>query len=266
LSALDKVLRLAQPDAVPAAPDAVDLVRLAAESLNRISLLLAKKSGKDPDDDGDDDSTAKGDTDNDFWSKKGKKKKPPKKKGKAGDSDDEGDDEDDDDEDVAASRVMVLEAMVALSQVEGGEFVSLSVMTMDERRKPGAHTISGSTDYPIPDKVHLAAAVARYKQGKFAGHSQDDVRRHILSRARALGEQVDLAVAVPAATTVIALARGFNGPKYPAQEKMIAMDHGPHSGEHDHPHRVTNVHSHSHTHNGDSRHSCGEGNYPGSVY
>jgi hypothetical protein len=269
LSALDKVLRLAQPDAVPAAPDAADLVRMAAERLDRIALLLAKKTEKDPDGDGDDDSNAKGDTDHDFWTKGGKKKKP-KKKGKAGDSDDDADEDDygkEDDEEVAASRRLVLEAMVALSQVEGGEFVSLSVLTMDERRKPAAHTIGDSTDYPIPDKVHLAAAVARYKQGKFAGHSQDEVRRHIMSRARALGEQVDLAVAVPAATTVITLARGFNGPKFPGREPgMVPMDHGPHTGTHSHPHRVVNVHDHEHMHNGDSRHSCGEGTYPGSVY
>jgi hypothetical protein len=54
------------------------------------------------------------------------------------------------------------------------------------------------------------------------------------------------------AQTVIRLARG--GPD-------VAMEHGPMSGEHDHPHRVANVHSHKHTHNGDSRHACGDPGY-----
>lgn len=270
-SALDRVLQFAQP-APAAAPDAVDLVRMAADRLEHVALLLAKAS-KDPDDDGDDDTSAAGDTDKDYFTPKGKKRKKPLRKkanGKSGpddDGDDEGEDEDDDEE-VTASRALILEAMVALSQVQGGEFISLSVLTMDERRKPSAHTIAGSTDYPIPDKGHLAAAVARFKQGKLAGHSEEEVRRHILSRARALGETVDLA-GPNAAATVIALARGgFNGPKYPVgKERLIPMEHGPHTGTHSHPHRVTEVHDHEHMHNGDSRHSCGEGGvYPGSVY
>jgi hypothetical protein len=264
VSALDKVLQLAQT--APAAPDAADLVRLAADRLDQVAVLLAK-SGKDPDNDGDDDSTAAGDTDKDYFTPKGKKrKKPLGKKAKAAEEDDDAEGDEDDDEDVAASRALVLEAMVALSQVQGGEVVSLSVLTMDERRKPSAHTISGSTDYPIPDKVHLAAAVARFKQGKLAGHSEEEVRRHIMARARALGETVDLA-APDVAATVIALARGgFNGPKYPAvKERLIAMDHGPHTGTHSHPHRVVEVHEHEHMHNGDARHSCGDGGY-NSVY
>jgi len=68
----------------------------------------------------------------------------------------------------------------------------LAVLTTAERKKPSAHTIPGSDDYPIPDRGHLTAAIARYKQGALAGHSKDEVRRHILSRARALGVQVDL--------------------------------------------------------------------------
>lgn len=82
---------------------------------------------------------------------------------------------------------------LSLSGTQPGEhMLRLAVLTTAERRRPSAHTIGDSTDYPIPDKVHLSAAVARYKQGKLAGHPKDEVRRHILSRARALGEQVDL--------------------------------------------------------------------------
>lgn len=254
-SALDKVLNFAQP--APAEPDAADMVRAAAASLDKIALLLAKKA--DPDDDGDNDATAKGDTDHDFWTKGGKKKKPlPKKKSKSSSDDDE--DEDDDDEDVAACRALVLEAMVALSQVQGGEVLSLSVLTQAEREKPSAHTISGSTDYPIPDKGHLAAAIARYKQGKYAGHKPEEIASHIRSRAKALGVQVDLAA--DPGSTVLALARGgMKGPEYPAPNKMVPMDHGPFHGSHSHPHRVGEVHDHEHYHNGDSRHACGVSNY-----
>jgi len=262
-SALDKVLRLAAPSAAtPAAPDAADLVRLAAASIDRLALVLAKKS--DPDNDGDNDASAAGDTDKDYAGKGAKRKKPLKKKakGKTPDDDEDEDDEDDEegqgDDEMGYARELVLEAMVALSQVEGGELVSLSVLTAAERRSPSAHTISGSTDYPIPDKAHLAAAVARFKQGKLAGHSEEEVKRHILSRARALGETVELASEVPAASVVLSLARGG--------EALLHMDHGPHTGEHEHPHRVVNVHSHSHFHNNDSRHACGEGMYPGAVY
>lgn len=97
---------------------------------------------------------------------------------------------------VAAS-ALADSAIVALSKlslppaIDGGE-LKLSVLTMEERKKPSAHTIKGSTDYPIPDKGHLQAAIARYKQGKLAGHSKDEVKNHILHHARRLGVQVDL--------------------------------------------------------------------------
>lgn len=70
------------------------------------------------------------------------------------------------------------------------------------------------------------------------------------------GEHVGLAAAAPRdpAGIVMALARG--GPD-------VAMEHGPMQGEHDHPHRVMQVHSHKHTHNGDSRHACGDPGYGG---
>jgi hypothetical protein len=266
---LEKVLRLAGQPEVPAAPEAEDLVRAVAGNLDRIALLLA---GKAPPKGGDDDG------DGPPWMQKGKGKPMPKKgkkKPKASDDDeDEDDDEDqddDEDEDVAACRALVLESMVALSGVQGGEHVSLSVLTQAEREKPSAHTIAGSTDYPIPDAVHLAAAVARYKQGKYAGHKPDEIRRHILSRARALGKQVDLdgsdeQVAATALGAVLTLARGYNPEKFPpGKEKLIPMDHGPFTGPHEHAHRMMDVHSHVHMHNGDSRHECGSV-YPSAVY
>lgn len=250
-SALDKVLNFAQP--ATAEPDAADMVRAAAAGLEQIALLLAGSSKGD----------GKGDGDGPPWAKgKAAKKKMAKKKAKSSDDDeDEDEDDDEDDDDVAACRSLILETMVLLSQVQGGEMLSLSVLTMEERRKPSAHTIAGSTDYPIPDKVHLAAAVARYKQGKFAGHSQAQVKAHILKHARRLGEQVDLSSMESATGTVLALAKGMKGPEYPAHNKMIPMEHGPFHGLHSHAHRVGEVHDHEHYHNGDSRHNCGVSNY-----
>ena len=64
-------------------------------------------------------------------------------------------------------------------------------------------------------------------------------------------------VTVSPEATVMALARG---------QQEVAMEHAPMSGEHEHPHRVFNVHSHKHTHNGDSRHACGDSGYGASAY
>ena len=72
------------------------------------------------------------------------------------------------------------------------ETVSLSVLTIAERKKASAHTIPDSTDYPIPDVGHLRAAIARFKEGKYAGHSKAEVRAHILKAAKRLGVTVDL--------------------------------------------------------------------------
>lgn len=262
---LDKVLRLASAPERPA--DASELVRLASENLERLALLLASA---DEDDDGEgddeDDEDEDQDDDEDGPPKKGKKPsfvkgKKPAFGGKGGDDSKGGKGDGKKvppwlakkQEKVKASRALVLDAMVALSQLGGGEVLSLSVLTQAEREKPSAHTIPGSTDFPIPDKVHLAAAVARYKQGKLAGHSQDEVARHIRTQAKRLGEMVDL-TAPDLNQAVILLARG-------GSDQAVAMEHGPMSGEHEHPHRVVNVHSHRHTHNGDSRHACGDPGY-----
>lgn len=89
------------------------------------------------------------------------------------------------------SAILALSKLSLPPSLDGGT-LQLSVLTAEERRKPSAHTISGSEDYPIPDKGHLQAAIARYKEGKLAGHSKDEVRKHILSSARRLGVEVDL--------------------------------------------------------------------------
>lgn len=80
---------------------------------------------------------------------------------------------------------------IGLTPVQPDEqLIRLAVLTTAQRKKPSAHTIPGSDDYPIPDKVHLTAAIARYKQGAFAGHSKEEVAAHIRSSARRLGEPV----------------------------------------------------------------------------
>jgi hypothetical protein len=84
------------------------------------------------------------------------------------------------------------EALLLLSDMSDEDAIALSVLTQAEREKPSAHTIPGSTDYPIPDKGHLQAAIARFKQGKLAGHSRKEVKAHILKHARRLGVEVDL--------------------------------------------------------------------------
>jgi hypothetical protein len=85
---------------------------------------------------------------------------------------------------------------VALSADYGDEF-GLSVLSQAERDREKAlgHTIAGTDDFPIPDKAHLSAAIARYKQGKLAGHPEEVVRRHILKHARRLGVDVELSAA-----------------------------------------------------------------------
>jgi hypothetical protein len=97
---------------------------------------------------------------------------------------------------VAASRQPGHLALTSSGDSVDPQLLRLAVLTAAERKKPSAHTIGDSDDYPIPDAAHLSAAVARYKQGALAGHSEDEVKRHILSRARALGKQVDLTVAL----------------------------------------------------------------------
>lgn len=199
---LEKVLRLTQPAEV--APDPTALVRLAAEDLERIALMLAQADA-DEDDDGEGDDDTDDDEDEDDGddskggqdsakAKLGKGKKPFPGKGQDSKGGKSGKKVPPwlakKQEKVKASRALVQEAMVALSQLEGGEALRLSAETKDT---PAAK-----------------------------------------------------------ASVVLRLARGGAD---------VAMEHGPMTGEHEHPHRVVNVHSHRHTHNADSRHACGDAGY-----
>ncbi len=135
--------------------------------------------------------------------------------------------------------------------------LELSVLTAEERRKPAAHTMGDSDDFPIPDKAHLSAAVGRYKQGKLAGHSKEEVAAHIRSRAKALGETVDLAFGSgleEAAAAVLMLARrAAKGPP----DGGVPMDHAPFTGRHSHSHTKSDAHDHDHQHFGDNDHGRG---------
>jgi hypothetical protein len=134
------------------------------------------------------------------------------------------------------------------------EPVGLSVLTAEGRRKAktDGYTIAGSEDYPIPDKAHLSAAVARYKQGKHAGHPAGTVKAHILKHARRLGVEVDLM-----APAVLSQLRDGEAAVFlaaPPDGQDIPMDHAPFDGTHSHAHRVSMAHDHEHTHHGDNSH------------
>lgn len=247
---LDKLLRLAQP----AAPvlDASELVRLASARLEQAAVLLAQDADgddEDADDEDEDDEENEGGegSDNGFIAKK--KAMIAKKKGGGAAAKKKVTVK-------AAARSQLLEAMIVLSQLSGGEAITLSVLSAAERRKPSAHTIPGSTDFPIPDETHLTAAVREYHAGNLAGHSASEVAAHIRASAKRLGKSVDL-TAEPAGLLVLRLAKG---------SPMVAMDHEPLTGEHSHSHYTRTVHEHSHTHNNDNRHVCGTPVYPGAVY
>jgi hypothetical protein len=130
---------------------------------------------------------------------------------------------------------------------------ALSTLTAEERKKPSAHTLGDSDDYPIPDKAHLSAAVARYKQGKFAGHSASEVAAHIRSRARALGETVDLA----SGSGLDEAAEAFALAAKPVGDGGIPMNHGPFNGTHTHTHFQSGAHAHPHQHANDNNHNGG---------
>lgn len=145
-------------------------------------------------------------------------------------------------------------------RIAAGVLLGLSVLTAEDRRKPGAHTIGDSEDYPIPDKAHLTAALARYRQGKYAGHKPAEIAAHIRARAKALGVIVDLAgSALEAAADLVALAK-----KPPAGGGGIIMNHGPFNGTHTHGHFQSSVHDHPHQHFDDNHHEGGPAHRPGS--
>ncbi len=247
---LDKVLRLAAGQA-PAESPAAAYIRAAAQDLDELALLLAKASDEDDDQDDDgeggDDSDSDEDDDEDD-DPKGKKKfksfKKGKKKGKPVK-----------DGDKVKAAALLLDAMVALHSLQGGENISLSVLSQKDREKASAHTIPGTTDFPIPDKAHLSAAIARYKQGALAGHPSSVVKKHILSAAKRLGETVELTEEDD--RVVLLGLTGKRQDKVPA-DVMVAMEHGPHIGSHSHPYRASHVVNAEHVHNHDSQHDRSE--------
>jgi hypothetical protein len=155
-------------------------------------------------------------------------------------------------------------AGIALStdedKIAAGVLLGLSVLTAEDRRKPGAHTLGDSEDYPIPDRAHLTAAIARYKQGKFAGHKPEEVAAHIRTEAKRLGVSVDLAGSgLEEAAELVALAK-----KAPVDGGGIIMNHAPFTGTHAHGHFQSQVHDHPHQHFGDNSHEGGPAHRPGS--
>lgn len=91
---------------------------------------------------------------------------------------------------------------------EDAEIIRLSTLNMKDRQKKSAHTLPGSTDFPIPDKSHLAAAIREYHAGNYAGHSREEVAAHIQKRGRELGVQVHLSADVELAAPQVPSAFG----------------------------------------------------------
>lgn len=162
--------------------------------------------------------------------------------------------------DPAVAAQLVLAALADLDGAAGQLFIEMTgpvpegvlafaAMTTEARKKPSAHTIPGSTDFPIPDKHHLSLAVGRYHAGDLAGHSKEEVASHIRGRARALGETVDLATALVDTPVLLELARGAA-----AVVPMTIM-----ASEHHEP--MHGTHAHAHTHSGDSSHGMEPGAY-----
>lgn len=158
--------------------------------------------------------------------------------------------------DPAIAAVLVFTALSAIDGAAEQLYVELSgpapdnpfglaVLSTAERKKPGAHTIAGSTDFPIPDRGHLQAAIARYKQGALAGHSKDEVAAHIRSRAKALGVEVDLSNTQCGPPVLLELARG----------KAAVLGMAQCSSEHHPP--MHGTHEHAHTHSNDASHGTG---------
>lgn len=91
------------------------------------------------------------------------------------------------------TRVALRTAVLDMASMRPSETVSLSVLSMAEKHalaRTGQAMPGG--DYPIPDIGHLRAAIVRFKEGKLAGHSRDQVRAHILKHAGRLGVEVSL--------------------------------------------------------------------------
>lgn len=129
------------------------------------------------------------------------------------------------------------------------DVLAFAAMSTAERKKPGAHTMAGSTDYPIPDVRHLHLAVGRYHAGQFAGHSKEEVAAHIRSSAKRLGVSVDLSTAAQGIPVLLELAR--SAAVVLPVTAMESEHHGPMHG----------THSHAHTHHEDNSHGMAPGDW-----
>jgi hypothetical protein len=129
------------------------------------------------------------------------------------------------------------------------DVLAFAAMSTAARKKPGAHTIAGSTDYPIPDVRHLHLAVGRYHAGQFAGHSKEEVAAHIRSAAKRLGVSVSLAVPAQGPSVLLELARGA----------VVAVPVTAMESEHHGP--LHGTHSHAHTHHQDNSHGMAPGDW-----
>jgi hypothetical protein len=150
-----------------------------------------------------------------------------------------------------AAAAPVLAGEVICAVAGDGENFQLAVLTQAQRDRYATTgvALSGGA-YPIPDKGHLAAAVARYKQGAHAGHSAGSIKSHILKRAKALGVSVSLTVMEDLASGEASVFLAAP----PAGGNDIPMHHAPFTGTHEHAHSVTMTHGHAHSHQDDNSH------------
>lgn len=77
--------------------------------------------------------------------------------------------------------------------VSADDVLELSVSAPERRSLAGKGEAMGPEgDFPVPDKGHLVCAIARFKQGHYAGHPKEEVRAHIARNAKRLGMSVNL--------------------------------------------------------------------------
>ena len=78
-------------------------------------------------------------------------------------------------------------AVLALAAMAEDDALELAVSAEARQKYAKSGVAMGSGAYPIPDSSHLAYAKQQFKAGHLAGHSAEEVRKHINARARALG-------------------------------------------------------------------------------
>jgi hypothetical protein len=86
-----------------------------------------------------------------------------------------------------ASRAAALVELAAMDADVDAPLLELAVSAEAREKFAKSGVAMEGGDYPIADVKHLGVAKAYYKQGKFAGHSAEEVKAHINARAKALG-------------------------------------------------------------------------------